>query len=58
MDLGVRCKQVSNERIASCGLFFFFFFPFFFVTSLVDRWSIYQEMSTLLPKQTVDIPGS
>lgn len=26
MDLGVRCKQVSNERIASCGLFFFFFF--------------------------------
>lgn len=27
MDLGVRCKQVSNERIASCGLFFSFFFP-------------------------------
>lgn len=52
MDLGVRCKQVSNERIASCGPFFFFFFPFFsffffpffpffFVTSLADRWSIY-----------------
>lgn len=43
MDLGVRCKQVSNERIASCGLFwggfflvffggfFFLFFSFFFI---------------------------
>lgn len=40
MDLGVRCKQVSNERIASCGLFvlfFFFIFSFFFFFPLFLR---------------------